>query len=68
MRTDEQTIRGHEIVRPHVDLEGIKERAKRAFTKERIADVVVCASTVTVLGMVLHMLHSALESYTIVPF
>ena len=68
MRTDGQTIRGNEIVTPHVDLESVKEWAKRTFTKERIADVVVCASTVTVLGMVLHMLHGALENSAIVGF
>ena len=68
MRTDGQTIRGNERGIPHVDLQAVKEWAKRAFAKERMVDVVVCASTVTVLGMVLHMLHMALETHTIVGF
>jgi hypothetical protein len=44
----------------------MREWAKRTLTKERIADVVVCASTVAVLGLVLNSLHRAMESLTIV--
>ena len=68
MGTDGQTLRGNERVIPHVDLESVKAWVKRTFTKERIADLVVCASTVAVLGMVLHMLHGALENGAIVGF
>ena len=68
MRTDGQTIRGHEMVAPQFDLEGVKEWAKATFTKERIADVVVTVSTVAVLGTVLSFLHRAMENHTIVGF
>ena len=68
MRTDGQTIRGNEIVTPHVDLESVKEWAKRTFTKERIVDVAMCASTVTVVGMVLSVLYRAMQNQTVVGF
>ena len=65
MKTDGQTLRENELVIPYVDLESVKEWTKRTFTKERIADVVVYVSTVAILGMSLHMLHIALQNYTI---
>ena len=68
MRTDGQTIRGNEMVIPHVDLESVKEWAKATFTKERIVDVAVCASTVTVFGVILSTLYRALETRTILGF
>ena len=68
MRTDGQTIRGHEMVTPHLDLEAIRDWAKTTVTKQRIADVVVTVSTVAVLGAVLSFLHRAMENYTIVGF
>jgi hypothetical protein len=68
MRTDGKTLKGLEMVIPHVHLESVREWAKRKLTKEVIADVVVCASTVTILGTVLHMLHRALENRAIVGF
>ena len=66
MRTDGQTLRGNEMVIPHVDLESVKEGAKRTFTKERIVDAAVYASTVTVVGMVLSTLYRAMQNPTIV--
>ena len=68
MKTDGQTLRGSEMVIPHVDLETLKAWAKRTFTKERIVDVAMCASTVTVVGMVLSTLYRAMENQTIVGF
>ena len=68
MRTDGQTIKGHEMVAPQLDLERVKEWAKATFTKQRIADVVVTVSTVAVLGTVLSFLYRAMENQTIVGF
>jgi len=68
MRTDGQTIRGHEMVAPQLNLEAVKEWAKTTFTKERIADVVVTVSTVAVLGTLLSFLHRAVENSSIVGF
>jgi hypothetical protein len=68
MRTDGQTLRGNEMVIPHVDLESVKGWAKRIFTKERIVDVAMCASTVTVVGMVLSTLYRAMQNQTLVGF
>ena len=68
MKMDGQTLRGNEMVIPHVDLESVKGWAKRTFTKERIADVAMCASTVTVVGMVLFTLYRAMQNQTIVGF
>jgi hypothetical protein len=68
MRTDGQTLRGNEMVIPHVDLESVREWARRALTKERIVDVAISASTVTVVGMVLSVLYRAMQNQTIVGF
>ena len=68
MKTEGQTIRGHEIVIPHVNLESVKAWAKTTFTKERIADIGVCVATVTVIGVVLFSLHRAMENHTILGF
>ena len=68
MRTYGQTLRGNEVVVPHVDLEAVKGWARRIFTKGWIVDVAVCASTVTVMGMVLSVLYRAMQNQTIVGF
>jgi|GEM_PF-930799 len=68
MGTDGQTLRGNEMAIPHVDLESVKEWAKRTFTRERIVDVAMCASTLTVVGMVLSTLYRAMQNQTIVGF
>jgi hypothetical protein len=68
MRTDGQTIKGNEMVIPCVDLEAVREWVKRTFRKERIVDVAMCASTVTVVGMVLSTLYRAMQNQTIVGF
>jgi hypothetical protein len=68
MRTDGQTLRGNEMVIPHVDLESVKEWAKATFTRERMAEVALCAATVTVIGVVLFSLHRAMENYIILGF
>jgi hypothetical protein len=36
MRTDGQTIRGNEMVIPHVDLEAVKEWVKRSFSEDNV--------------------------------
>ena len=68
MRRDGQTLRGNEMVIPHVDLESVKEWAKRVFSKERIIDIAMCASTLTVVGMVLSVLYKAVQNQTVVGF
>lgn len=68
MRTDGQTLRGNEMAIPHVDLESVKGWAKRIFTKERIVDAAISASTVTVLGVVLSVLYRAMLNQTITGF
>ena len=66
MRRDGQTMNGHEMATPHLALESAREWAKRTLTKERIADIVVCVSAVTVLGLILDSLHRAMETCTVV--
>ena len=68
MRTDGHTIRGQGMIAPHLDLEAVKQWAKRTLSTERIADIVLFASTAAVLGMVLFSLYRATENYTIVGF
>jgi hypothetical protein len=66
MGTHARAIKTHEVTHP--DWETVKSWAKATFTKERITDVVVCASSVTVLGTVLFTLYRAMETRTIVGF
>lgn len=68
MKTDGQTIRGNEIVIPHVNLESVKDWAKATFTRERVTEVVVYTSTMTVLGVVLSTLYRAVQNNTVVGF
>ena len=68
MRTDGQTLRGNEMVIPHVDLDSVREWTKRTFTKERIVDVAMCVSPVRVVGMVLSTRYRAMEYCAIVGF
>jgi len=68
MRTDGQTIRGNEMVIPHVDLESVKGWAKATFTKERVREAALCAASVSVIGVVLFSLHRAMENYIILGF
>ncbi len=65
MGTHGETIRGNEMVIPHVDLESVKGWTKATFTRERVAEVALCAATVTVIGLVLFSLHTAMENYII---
>ena len=68
MRTNGQALRGNDMVIPHVNLESVKGWAKRTFTKDRIVDVAMSASTVTVMGMVLSTLYRAMQNQTVVGF
>ena len=63
MRTDTRAIGGHKIDVPQVNLDRVKEWAKRAFSKERIAEVAVTAATVVVLGYVGGFLCQVAQSY-----
>ena len=65
MRTAGHTIRGHEIVFPRLDLEGVRGRAKRVFTKDRMVVLALSGSTLAVLGAVFFALYGAMEANTI---
>jgi hypothetical protein len=49
-----------------MDLESVKEWTKKTLTKERIVGIAVCASTLTVLGVILFALYGAMQTNTIV--
>jgi hypothetical protein len=66
MKTDGHTINGREMTALHARLESAKELVRKTLTKERIADAVVCASTVAVLALILDILYRAMESQTVV--
>jgi hypothetical protein len=68
MRTHGQTLRGNEMVIPHVDLESVKGWAKATFTRERMIEGALCAATVSLIGVVLLSLHRAVENYIILGF
>jgi hypothetical protein len=68
MRTDGQTIRGNEMVVPHVDLESVKEWARSTFTKERMAEVGLVAATLVVTGYLGSVLVKGIETYSISGF
>ena len=68
MRTDGQTIRGHEMGIPHVDLESVKEWAKTTFTKETMAQVCLVAATLVVTGYLGSVLFKGIETYSMSGF
>ena len=68
MRTDGRTLRGNEMVIPHVDLESVKGWAKGTFTRERIREAALCAATVSLVGVVVVSLHRAMEHYLFLGF
>ena len=68
MRTDGQTIRGNEMVIPHVNLESVKEWARSTFTKERMAEVGLVAATLVVTGYLGSALVKGIETYSISGF
>ena len=68
MRTDGNAIREYEMVGPHLDLEAVKDWAKRTFTRERIAEAAVAASTFVVLGYVWAVLYKGIQTYSISGF
>ena len=66
MTTYTKAVGTHEAIHP--DWETVKGWAKRTFTQERIVDAAMCASTVTVVGMVLSVLYRAMQNQTVVGF
>lgn len=56
MRTDANAVTGHEFVSLHRDLDALKGWAKRAFSKDRIADVGVVTAALVVLGCTMGLL------------
>ena len=53
MRTDGQTVRGNEMVAPQLNIQSIKEWAKRAFSKERSAEATARLVVLSYVGIVL---------------
>jgi len=56
MRTDANAVTGHEFVSLHRDLEAMKDWAKRAFSKDRIAELGVVTATLVLFGYTLVIL------------
>ena len=68
MRTHGVVVKGHEIVVPYVDLEAVKEWAKRTLSKERIAEVVLVAATLVVTGYLGSVIFKGIETYSMSGF
>ena len=68
MRTHGETLRGNEMVIPHVDLESVKEWAKATFTRERMAEVGLVAATLVVTGYLGSVLVKGIETYSMSGF
>jgi hypothetical protein len=66
MRTDANAVTGHEFVSLHPDLEAVKDWAKRAFPKERIAEVGVVTATLVLLGYLGAVVYQGLHTFTMV--
>ena len=68
MRTDANAVKGHEFVSLHPDLEAMKDWAKRAFSKDRIADVGVVTATLGISGSLGAVLYKLAHTFTMVGF
>ena len=66
MTTNASMLTTHEAMHP--DGETVKEWAKATFTKDRMAEVALCAATVSLIGVVVLSLHRAMENYIILGF
>ena len=66
MTTYTKAVGTHEAIHP--DWETVKEWTKATFTKERIREAALCAATVSLIGVVVLSLHSAMENYIIFGF
>jgi hypothetical protein len=64
MGTNARAIRTHETIHP--DWGTAKAWVKAMITKERMVNVVLCAATVTVVGVILFSLHKAMGNSAIV--
>ena len=68
MRTDANAVTDHEFVSLHRDLEAMKDWAKRAFSKDRIADVGVVTATLVISGSLGAVLYKLAHTFTMVGF
>jgi hypothetical protein len=68
MRTDGQTIRGNEMVIPHVDLESVKEWVRATLTKERMAEVGLVAATLVASGYLGTVIFKGIQTYSMSGF
>ena len=64
MKTNGQTIRGHEVLIPHVDLQSVKEWVRAAFSKERMAEIGLVAATFVVTFYLGSVLFKGIETYS----
>ena len=53
MRTDGQTVREDEMVAPQLNMESVKEWAKRAFSKERSVEATARLVVLSYVGILL---------------
>jgi hypothetical protein len=68
MRTDGQTLRGNEMVTPHVVLESVKAWAKATLTRERVAEAGLVTATLVVTGYLGSVLVKGVETYSMSGF
>ena len=66
MTTFAKTVGTHEAT--HADWEAVKEWAKATFTRERIREAALCATTVGFAGSLVFSLHKSMEHYVIMGF
>jgi len=53
MKTDGQSVRGNEMVTPQLNMESVKEWAKKAFTREKSAEATARLVVLSYVGIVL---------------
>jgi hypothetical protein len=68
MRPSGNAIRGHETLPLHLDWEAVKELARKAFTRERMAEAAVVAATLLAVGYLGVATYNGLRAYAIGSF
>ena len=68
MRTNANAVRSHEFVSPHPDLEAVKDWAKRAFPKDRIAEAGVVTATLVLVGYLGAVVYQIIHTYSVFGF
>ena len=63
MRTDGHTVRGNQMVIPHVDLEAVKEWVKRTFSEDNVTKAGLASAAAVSIFYWVAVTYQAFQAY-----